>query len=61
MCCLGLRGFESTFVLLKMPHRGKCIFNSDWVLDGAYKDWSYKLSKAINMLRIVNCAAKSLN
>ena len=39
MCCLGLRRFVSTFVLLKMPGGGKCIFNSDWVLDGAYKDW----------------------
>ena len=39
MCCLGLRRFVSTFVLLKMPGGGKCVFNSDWVLDGAYKDW----------------------
>ena len=39
MCCLGLWGFVSTFALLKMRDRGKCIFNSDWVLDGAYKDW----------------------
>lgn len=39
MCCLGLRGFVSAFVLLKMPDGGKCVFNSDWVLDGAYKDW----------------------
>ena len=22
-----------------MPGRGKCVFNSDWVVDGAYKDW----------------------
>ena len=22
-----------------MPGRGKCVFNCDWVLDGAYKDW----------------------
>ena len=27
------------FLLLKMPGGGKCVFNSDWVLDGAYKDW----------------------
>ena len=39
MCCLGLQGFVSTFALLKMPGRGKCVFNSDWVLEGAYKDW----------------------
>ena len=25
--------------VLKMPGRGKCVFNCDWVLDGAYKDW----------------------
>ena len=25
--------------VLKMPGRGKCIFNCDWILDGAYKDW----------------------
>ena len=25
--------------MLKMPGRGKCVFNCDWVLDGAYKDW----------------------
>ena len=31
--------FVSSFVLLKMPGGGKCVFNSDWVLDGAYKDW----------------------
>lgn len=39
MCCLELRGFVSTLVLLKMPGGGKCVFNSDWVLNGAYKDW----------------------
>ena len=22
-----------------MPGRGKCVFNSDWVVGGAYKDW----------------------
>ena len=22
-----------------MPGRGKCVFNRDWVLDGACKDW----------------------
>ena len=25
--------------VLKMPGRGKCICNCDWVLDDAYKDW----------------------
>lgn len=27
------------FLLLKMPSVGKCNFNSDWVLDGAYENW----------------------
>ena len=39
MCCLGLRGFVSIFVLLKVPGGGKGVFNSDCFLDGAYKDW----------------------
>ena len=39
VCCVRLRGFVSTFALLKMLGRGKCVFNSDWVLDSAYKDW----------------------
>ena len=25
--------------VLKMPSRGKCVFNCDWVLDSVYKDW----------------------
>ena len=32
-------GYDDSFVLLKMPGGGKCVFNSDWVLDSAYKDW----------------------
>ena len=31
--------YVSTFVLLKIPGGGKCVFNSDWVLDGTHKDW----------------------
>ena len=53
-------GYDDSFVLLKMPGGGKCVFNSDWVLDGAYKDW-LQVVKGINMLRIANCAAESLN
>ena len=36
-------GYEDSLVhlhsVLKMPGRGKCVFNCDWVLDAAYKDW----------------------
>ena len=36
-------GYEDSLLhlhsVLKMPGRGKCVFNCDWVLDGAYKDW----------------------
>ena len=36
-------GYEDLLVhlhsVLKMPGRGKCVFNCDWVLDCAYKDW----------------------
>ena len=36
-------GYEDSLVqlhsVLKMPGRGKCVFNCDWVLDVAYKDW----------------------
>ena len=36
-------GYEDSLVhlysVLKMLGRGKCVFNCDWVLDGAYKDW----------------------
>lgn len=47
------------FVLLKMPSVGKCNFNSDWVLDGAYKDWFHAVKG--DKHTIANCAAKSLN
>lgn len=48
------------FVLLKMPGGGKCLFNSDWVLDGTYKDW-LQVVKGDKYVRIANCAAESLN
>ena len=40
VCCLGLRGFVSTYAFsVKNSRRGKCVFNCDWVFDCAYKDW----------------------
>ena len=26
-------------MLIEMPHGGQCVFNSDWLVDDAYKDW----------------------
>ena len=40
-----------------MPGRGERVFNSDL----ACRQIGYKVSKMINMLPIVSCAAESLN
>ena len=43
-----------------MSGRGKCIFNSDWAVDGAYKDWlQVELRNAIKNVSSEFCCEQS--